>query len=200
MVLALHLTAADEMNELLKPYRSEWRRREKQSKFMAQCIRAARREDFFQLGDRQLWILVAALQRAAERHQPLRIAITALTHHAIDQLLRRVVKRVSRAGLEAPVWKLGRDGEGVKTLRSIQDLQAHTQLIVGGTGHGLNRHFSDRPPFDLIAVDEASQLLLSQAWLALICGRRPYRMILVGDQHQLGPVIQGPGKERGGRP
>ena len=46
-----HLRAADGLNTLLKPYRSEWRRRERLSKFMEQCIRSARREDFFQVAE-----------------------------------------------------------------------------------------------------------------------------------------------------
>ncbi len=37
------------LSELLRPYRSEWKRRERLSKFLEQCIRAAKKDDFFQL-------------------------------------------------------------------------------------------------------------------------------------------------------
>jgi hypothetical protein len=40
-----------ELLAVLRPYQSEWRRREKISKFLDQCLRASQRDDFFQLAE-----------------------------------------------------------------------------------------------------------------------------------------------------
>lgn len=42
---------ANSLNEALKPYRSAWRRRERLSKTLERCIRAARKGDFFTLDE-----------------------------------------------------------------------------------------------------------------------------------------------------
>src|SRR4051794_39797221 len=41
--------ALADLSALLRPYQSEWKRREKLSKFLEQCIRAVQRDDFFQI-------------------------------------------------------------------------------------------------------------------------------------------------------
>jgi superfamily II DNA/RNA helicase len=138
-------------------------------------------------------ILLALLWRAQERGHPLRVAVTALTHQAIDQVLARLAEMLPLAPGPVRLAKVGRQpGDFVSPLREAAELREEPWIVVGATGQGLRRLLSrerERRVFDVVALDEASQLLLPQAWLALTCGRG--RAIFVGDSRQLPPVIRG---------
>lgn len=140
-------------------------------------------------------ILLALLQWAREAGRPLRIAVTALTHQAIDQVLARMaVLLPDLPGPPVRIAKLGRQAgdSPIEPLRYAAELRETPWIVVGATGQGLRRLLGrerQRQVFDLVACDEASQLLLPQAWLALVHGSG--RALFVGDTHQLPPVLRG---------
>jgi len=144
------------------------------------------------------WILAALLLRAAEVGRPLRIAVTALTHQAIDEALRKLVGLARRLeGFPARVMKLGRQagdapepGLSVEALERAETILASPRVVVGATGQGLRRLLGrESQTFDWIVCDEASQLLLPQVWLALAHGAG--RALFLGDSRQLPPVVRG---------
>jgi Lhr-like helicase len=161
------------------------------------------------------WILIALIRHAQAKNEPLRIAVSALTHQAIDQVLTKVVKLVNQHGLTdfpARCCKWGRwDGPEfveesttmqVEPLESPEQLMLSPLLILGATGYGLNnllRKNKELPakPFDWVIFDEASQILLPQAMLSLVHGKGNF--LFLGDVHQLPPVIRSAPveKERG---
>lgn len=155
------------------------------------------------------WILVALIRQAQTNGTPLRIAVSALTHKAIDQVLRKLVTLVNTHALPdfpARCFKWGTwDGDPfdpdnsemqVESCRDAGEVLACQYVIVGATGFGLYSmlHNQDSKgltkPFDWIIFDEASQLLLPQALLSLIHGKGNF--LFLGDTRQLPPIIRSP--------
>jgi superfamily II DNA/RNA helicase len=155
------------------------------------------------------WILIALIRQAEANQTPLRIAVSALTHQAIDQVLTKVVTLVNIYNLNyfpARCWKLGHwDGPEfdqnsaamqVQAIDTFDQIVFPNHLILGATGYALYNQmqrsadtFSDKP-FDWIIFDEASQILGPYAMLSLIYGKGNY--LFLGDIHQLPPVIRSP--------
>ena len=146
------------------------------------------------------WILIALLMQAHEEDRPLRIAVSALTHQAIDQVLNKVVALVGQHGLQgfpARCFKLGRSDLvdcGVEPLEDAEILAESPHSIVGATGFGLYQLFEGRKgtfpqAFDWVVFDEASQMLIPQALLSLLYGKGNF--LFAGDTKQLPPIVLG---------
>ncbi len=151
------------------------------------------------------WILIALIRHAQARDEPLRIAVSALTHQAIDQVLTKVVKLVNHHALpdfpgrcckwgkwDGPEFIENKDTMQVEPLEDPEQVMRSSHLILGATGYGLanlqkNKKLPDKP-FDWVIFDEASQILLPQAMLSLVCGKG--NVFFLGDVHQLPPVIR----------
>lgn len=146
------------------------------------------------------WILIALLMQAHEDGRPLRIAVSALTHQAIDQVLNKVVALVGQHGLQgfpARCFKLGRSDLadcGVESLEDTEILVESPHSIVGATGFGLYQLFEGRKGtfpqvFDWVVFDEASQMLIPQVLLSLLYGKGNF--LFAGDTKQLPPIVLG---------
>ena len=162
------------------------------------------------------WMLIALIAEAAQAGRPLRIAVSALTHQAIDNVLLKVQQLLRSASpaigkhFPAQCLKWGRRQESgqkadidceaadVGSLNYVdraEEVLPLPYLILGATGFGLYQLFDSQSGkfpsfFDWIIVDEASQMLLPQALLSLVYGKGKY--VLCGDVQQLPPVILGP--------
>ena len=150
------------------------------------------------------WILIALILHAQEEGKPLRIAVSALTHQAIDQVLAKVVALVEQHGLQgfpARCFKLGRwdlTEHGVDPLEDVETLIESPYAIVGATGFGLYQLFEGRTGafpqvFDWVVFDEASQMLIPQALLSMLYGKGNF--LFAGDTEQLPPIVLSDGKE-----
>ena len=144
------------------------------------------------------WIVIALIMQAYEEGRPLRIAVSALTHQAIDQVLSKVVSLVEQHGLQgfpARCFKLGRwdlTARGIEPLEDVETLAESSYAILGGTGFGLYQLFEGRKGtfpqvFDWVVFDEASQMLIPQALLSLIYGKGNF--LFAGDTKQLPPIV-----------
>ncbi|WLE97567.1 MAG: DEAD/DEAH box helicase [Candidatus Electrothrix communis] len=151
------------------------------------------------------WILIALIRHAQARDEPLRIAVSALTHQAIDQVLSKVVKLVNQYALpdfpgrcckwgrrDGPEFAENSDKMQVEPLEDPDQVMLSPYLILGATGYGLahlqkNKKLPTKP-FDWVIFDEASQILLPQAMLSLVHGKGNF--LFLGDVHQLPPVIR----------
>ncbi len=148
----------------------------------------------------------------AARHtpHPLRLLVTAFTHHAINHVLRKVEELAHLYGLgeaELAICKLQRDAAHEESLpETIQALDPKHLAgylenpvacqIIGSTVWGVHRAMDAAGDvaqhwFDLILVDEASQLKLPDALIALAASRPQGSIILAGDDRQLPPIIRG---------
>ncbi len=152
------------------------------------------------------WILIALIRHAKARDEPLRIAVSALTHQAIDQVLTKVVKLVNQHTLpnfpgrcckwgkwDGPEFAEHSDKMQVEPLEDPEQVMRSSHLILGATGYGLDNLLQKNKklpakPFDWVIFDEASQILMPQAMLSLIYGKGNF--LFLGDVHQLPPIIR----------
>ncbi len=161
--------------------------------------------------------VVARLVAAAMQGRSLRIAVTAKTHSAVQVALDSIARawRVWCAGSEGapllpladlPIVKLGGSSiapratgvrwadprKQVKELRSLIGGAA----VVGGTPGGLSalldttqRKARWQGLFDLLLIDEASQMSLPEGLLAASALHERGQLIVVGDHRQMPPII-----------
>ena len=97
---------ADALYDLLRPYRAEWKRRERLTKFLDQCVRAARKDDFFQLAE----LLSKKAARDARAEPGLGDAgalLDQLKAHAEEQINDYRLQFVSELGELAAAAGLG---------------------------------------------------------------------------------------------
>jgi hypothetical protein len=150
---------------------------------------------------------IALILEAWQAGRPLRLAISALTHQAIDNVLRKVQQVLQGSAMEnfpGRCLKWGRrlspaaDDEsqpGFIYAEDTTEVLETPHLILGATGFGLYQLFDSQSGtfpafFDWVILDEASQMLLPQALLSLIYGKGQY--VFFGDVQQLPPVVLGP--------
>ncbi len=141
-------------------------------------------------GSGKTWLLahvVVALARGGER-----VLVTAHTHRAVNQALRKIAELAP----EIEVFKAGRE-TGFDDLRrtrvrpaaSMRRLppEGNAPRVVGTTLFAL-RSCWDGAPFDRVVFDEAAQVPLAYAPCAMLCAPR---YLFVGDHRQLGPIVVG---------
>jgi superfamily II DNA/RNA helicase len=153
------------------------------------------------------WMLIALILEAWQAGRPLRLAVSALTHQAIDNVLLKVQQLLQGSTVQQfPAhclkWgqrlPLGIDGDDEAPLTYVEDATQVLEspyLILGATGFGLYQLFDSHSGafpafFDWVILDEASQMLLPQALLSLVYGKGQY--VFCGDIQQLPPVVLGP--------
>jgi superfamily II DNA/RNA helicase len=146
-----------------------------------------------------VWTLIALVAHAKCLNRSIKILVTAQTHHAIDQILRKVAKTIPKANVSSfSLWKYGRFDEaqfsklGIKQMQSSEVLYDASCLILGATGYGVyqlleNKNFPQL--FDWVVFDESSQVLAPYALLSLIFGKG--QALFYGDTQQMSPVLKG---------
>lgn len=163
-------------------------------------------------------IVVGAALEAHQRRNPIRILISASTYTAIDNVLLDVKTYVNRLMLGAVVevhrvrskWRqpdpnilqsidteLNRDNPSSTVLALQTRLQQSSGItIVGATPEQthnlltLNNGAAQREFFDLILIDEASQMDVPHAILPLCALATGGTVVLAGDPKQLPPIHQ----------
>jgi DNA replication ATP-dependent helicase Dna2 len=148
---------------------------------------------------------VIAAIAAALAGRGFRVALAAATNQATDTLLARLVaqgaRNVIRLGHElatAPEMRpyrllaqaRARTGEAAPPAEAVRAILRAAPVVAATVATwSAEAHEVDgtMPLFDVVIVDEATQLTLPAALGALRWGRR---FILVGDEHQLPPVVQ----------
>jgi Lhr-like helicase/predicted RecB family nuclease len=151
-------------------------------------------------------MLITLVLEAWHRGFPLRLAVSALTHQAIDNLLAKVhdlLRSPLLTNFPGRCLKWGQrlmlsqeeDRLPLTYVDDAADILAAPYVILGATGFGFYQMFDSQAGafpafFDWIVLDEASQMLIPQALLSLVYGKGQY--IFCGDVQQLPPVVLGP--------
>jgi hypothetical protein len=156
-------------------------------------------------------VLVGYALAAQAEKRPLRILVTAFTHHAIVNVLRKLAE-LARAYELAPdmlsILKLTGSGSAADDelppnveLIGDEDLEINLQreaqcVVVGGTVWSAYKGMKKsggviRPWFDVVLIDEASQMRLPDALVAFGASKSHSNIILAGDDQQLPPIIHG---------
>jgi hypothetical protein len=161
------------------------------------------------------WLILGYMHARQMADLPCRVFVSAFTRNAIGNLLDAVAERRDRAWPGGPaVWFFGNPPEaglsrnvqvhdrlyrdGLDQAFELLDVQA---LVVGGSVWSLYRLLSDgRSPsadgltaelFDLVCIDEASQMVLGHGLLGLAGLKPGGRVVVAGDDRQLPPIRAG---------
>jgi hypothetical protein len=146
--------------------------------------------------------LAVAILCLAEAHRqaglPFSVVVTAFTHAAIDNCLRKVVEVQRQRGIVeggVAVGKVGgveRNGGGIEAVDKQQgDLFLTSPLaVLGGTVWGLRKGVS-AGRVDMVVIDEGSQLKVPEAAIAVRRLRAGGRLVVAGDHLQLPPIVAG---------
>jgi uncharacterized protein len=121
----------------------------------------------------------------------LRVGVTAMSHAAIDNLMRAVVERFEEEGdrenLRAVRKAKGGSVDGVQYLDNNKAVaQGDFNVVAGTTWLFASQAMCDNP-VDVLVVDEAGQLGLADTLAATISASN---VILLGDPQQLAQVAQ----------
>lgn len=150
-----------------------------------------------------VWTLAALIAHARASNCPIKILVTAQTHHAIDLILKRTAKILETMETgDVSLWKYGRYDKvqflplNIQELHTSKELSETENLILGATGFGVYQLLGGKnfpQLFDWIVFDESSQVLPSYALLSLIFGKG--HALFYGDTQQLPPVLMGEYKD-----
>ena len=143
-----------------------------------------------------LALATLALCGAPRKRRRCRILISAMTHAAIDNLLQKIVRLAedldrptpALAKVGGPVTDAGGRIVGIAKEQLDGWLDEHDAAIVGSTVWGLAK---SEARFDLVVIDEASQVRVPDGALAIDRVQNRGRLVAAGDHHQLGPIIAG---------
>jgi DNA replication ATP-dependent helicase Dna2 len=128
------------------------------------------------------WI-VAELAARGER-----VFVTGFTHRSINNLLEAIAGRLADGRLLAKIAPFRDPGLLLPQFENFRDtpfVGSGTGYVIGGTPFSLRSRRLGGVDFDTVVMDEASQITLPLAVMAMLAGRR---YILAGDHHQLPPV------------
>lgn len=155
-------------------------------------VRAFSAKDYWLIqgppGTGKTWVLAhlaVALANAGER-----VLVTAFTHRAINNALRKIssasgYRHVFKVGGAINADDLG-DVPNYEDFRQSPYQPEQVGLIVGATCHAARSRRLRDVRFDTIIFDEAGQITLPVAIAGMMSGRR---YVFIGDHRQMGPVI-----------
>ena len=118
----------------------------------------------------------------------------------IENLLRKVIAlrqgQTSTVDLQVAKVKTWQgDGqlsaEVIEPARLPHWLARQNLAVVGATVHALLKTYDELPEFDLVVIDEASQVRVPEAAVPISLAGRAGRLVLAGDHLQLPPIING---------
>ena len=141
--------------------------------------------------------LAAAHARAG---QPFRVLVTAYTHAAIENLLRKIAQRGRELGgtaasvqlAKAKYWQTApADVEIIGEDETGSWLADRAQAILGATVYSCLKSKENLGDFDLVVIDEASQVRVPEAAIGIGLVADKGRLVLAGDHLQLPPIVAG---------
>lgn len=142
--------------------------------------------------------VLTLFRTALEKRQTLRIAVTAFTHAAIENLLEEIRLHRKDFGLESclSLYKMkyisvprGEELEVIQE-KELWDVMEAELLVVGGTVYSFLKSGVEGE-FPLLIADEASQMKWGELALAVNVLGEKGRLLLAGDDLQLPPIISG---------
>ena len=125
-----------------------------------------------------------------------RVLVTAMTHAAIENLMRKIAQQAAARGRDLPAmakvgaWQsdVGVGAEEIDKTEVDAWLAASDVAVLGSTVWGLAK---SEERFDIVLIDEASQMKVPDGALAIERVREKGRLVTAGDHHQLGPILAG---------
>lgn len=166
------------------------------------------------------WMLLGLAAAAERAGRPCRVLVSAATHRAIVNVLARLARELEAAGISVPLQIVKLRGSGNDAdaeldggvARVLDDArlpgllagaEAGGALVVGATVWSLWKQLraargpeapgevAPQPWFDVVVIDEASQMKVAEALIAFAALRPGGSVILCGDDQQLAPIVRG---------
>ena len=147
-------------------------------------------------------MLVAAVK--ALRAQGKSVLITSHTHSAIDNVFSRLpgvgVHEFMRIGDEGKVmdavheYRLGSKRWPCSNSDDLRKVSERA-MVVGATCHAMGHAYFQRKMFDVVLIDESGQITLPSILPPLFAAKT---FVLVGDHHQLPPLVKSKQATAGG--
>ena len=161
------------------------------------------------------WIIIGLGAAARREGRSFRTLVTAATHRAVVNLLSRLSQERRAGGLDLPMRLVKLRGSGSEADAELEGTEVEvvadsalpallegdpaTPVVVGSTVWSLWKQMRTAsedgapvtPWFDAVVIDEASQMKVAEALIALSSMRAGARAILCGDDRQLAPVLRG---------
>ncbi len=142
--------------------------------------------------------LLCVVKTCKERNRGMRIAVTAFTHAAIENLLEDIRQHRKPFDLETDLFLCkmktvsSPKGEHLTVIADSRlfDAMEHDLLIAGGTVHSFCKSGVEHE-FPVLIADEASQMKFGEFAMAMKMLGENGRIILAGDDLQLPPIING---------
>ncbi len=128
---------------------------------------------------------------------PFRVLVTAFTHAAIENLLAKIAecRKANSAHFllgKAKNWQSLNPGVEVVAENDLGGwLRDEAQVVLGATVYSCVKKRLDLPSFDLVVVDEASQVRVPESAIAVYLSGDGGRLVLAGDHLQLPPIVAG---------
>ncbi len=147
--------------------------------------------------------LAAAVVGLAAAHyqakRPFRVLVSAFTHAAIENLLRKIneviEERCGKLPLQIGKAKYWQGVAGAAYILDEENLAAwldeNEHAVLGATAHSCLKQWDALEPFDLVVIDEASQVRVPEAAVAASLVADGGRLVLAGDHLQLPPIVAG---------
>lgn len=141
-------------------------------------------------GTGKTFVIAKIVQAAVNDGQ--RVMLSAYTNRAVDNALEAVIHQGvsdvlrygTESGIRADMLKYRFQPEGTPNER-VRELES-AQVVASTTSSASSRTIRTQQ-FDLAIIDEAAQITMPDTFAAI---NRADRFILVGDQHQLPPVVR----------
>lgn len=142
-------------------------------------------------------LITGALCAAAQERRSCVIYVSAMTHTAIEHLMSKCAQRLKSMADHLSLlfskldrWETRARPESIRIVKKgdlERELKSTRLALIGGTQWALNKLKSC--PFDLMVIDEASQVLVSHSALGLSRLKPSGRLVVAGDHMQLGPIL-----------
>jgi DNA replication ATP-dependent helicase Dna2 len=142
--------------------------------------------------------VLALIEAHSAAGKPYRVLVTAFTHTAIDNLLGKIRELQEQFGIVSgrfAVRKAMRDGTApVQTVdpKKVREFCSSFDLaVVGATIWQARKTEPEVVDYDMVVVDEGSQLKVTEAAMAARRVKPGGRLVIAGDDLQLPPIVQG---------
>lgn len=138
----------------------------------------------------------------AQARLPLRVLVCAYTHAAIENLLRKIAElqatRTAKGGApvalgKAKYWQGATPAAEVVPEDGLRPwAEEHAYAVLGATPYACLKQQEELAEFfDLVVVDEASQVRVPEAAIPISLAGPRGRLLLAGDHLQLPPIVAG---------
>ncbi|MGC8801088.1 MAG: AAA domain-containing protein [Chloroflexus sp.] len=163
--------------------------------------------------------LFARMQGMVAAERPCRVLLSCKTHAATDVLLRKIAEVQARLAeiyahhpalfaayfderlLRVPLFRVRPKNtddlpSAIQVVDAIDPITAVPACFVAATPFAVStllrreQRYHNEPFADLLVLDEASQMNLPEACMAVLALRLDGRVIVVGDHRQMPPIVQ----------